>query len=235
MWDESVFQNYKKIKEEIQLGGGIDRIKKQHEKGKLTARERIDLLLDEKSFHEVDDMILSRTTDFDMEKKRKYGDGVVVGYGKIHGRTVYIASQDFTVSGGAGGERYALKICHILEMAISTRNPIIYLNDSGGARIEEGICSLSAYSRLFYLNTIASGVIPQIALILGPCAGGASYSPALCDFIFMLENKSEMYLTGPKVVEVTLGEKVSSNDLGGSKVHTEISGVAHFLCKDAED
>lgn len=228
MWSKNVLLEHEKIREEICLGGGEERIKKQHEKGKLTARERIEHLLDAGTFHEIDTMITSRTTDFGMVKKRKYGDGIVAGYGNINGRKVFVSSQDFTVCGGAGGEEYALKMCRIIEMALQMKAPVININDSGGARIEEGISSLSAYSRLFYLNTIASGVIPQIALILGPCAGGASYSPALCDFVFMVHNESQMYLTGPKVVEVSTGEKISAEELGGTNVHTTKSGVAHF-------
>lgn len=234
MWDESVLQNHKNLRKEIALGGGKERIQRQHSKGKLTARERIELLIDPGTFRELDEMILSRTSHFGMDHKKKHGDGIVVGYGKISGRLVFVSSQDFTVCGGSGGEEYAYKMCRVLEMALETRSPVISINDSGGARIEEGICSLSAYSRLFYLNTIASGVIPQIALILGPCAGGASYSPALCDFIFMVKEESNMYLTGPKVVKVILGEDISAEDLGGTRVHTEVSGVAHFLYDDEE-
>lgn len=234
MWDKRILLRHEKIRREIHLGGGEERIKSQHAKGKLTARERIGRLADPGTFHEIDEMAMSRTTDFGMEKKRKYGDGIVTGYGKVNGRLVFISSQDFTVCGGAGGEEYALKMCRLIEMALQMKAPIININDSGGARIEEGICSLSGYSRLFYLNTVASGVIPQIALILGPCAGGASYSPALCDFIFMVENESQMYLTGPKVVEASTGEKVSMEDLGGVSVHTAKSGVAHFACPSEE-
>lgn len=234
MWDKKVLLEHKRIKQDIYLGGGEKRIKKQHEKGKLTARERIDRLMDPGTFYEIDSMVMSRTTDFGMEEKRKRGDGIVAGYGKIRGRLVFVSSQDFTVCGGSGGEEYALKMCRLIEMAMQAGAPVININDSGGARIEEGICSLSGYSRLFYLNTVASGVIPQIALILGPCAGGASYSPALCDFVFMVEDESQMYLTGPKVVEISIGEKISMEDLGGVRVHTEKSGVAHFLYPDED-
>lgn len=232
MWDKKVLLEHKRIKQEIYLGGGEARIKKQHEKGKLTARERICQLIDPGTFCEIDSMVMSRTTDFGMETKRKRGDGIVAGYGRIHGRLVFVSSQDFTVCGGSGGEKYALKMCRLIEMALKTGAPVININDSGGARIEEGICSLSGYSRLFYLNTVASGVIPQIALILGPCAGGASYSPALCDFVFMVEDESQMYLTGPKVVELSIGEKISMEELGGVRVHMEKSGVAHFSYPD---
>ncbi len=235
MWNESILEKHKALRQSIHCGGGQEKIKRQHEKGKFTARERIELLLDAGSFHELDEMVLSRSTDFGMDQKKKHGDGIVCGYGMIDGRMVFVSSQDFTVSGGSGGEEYALKMCRILEMAIETRVPVISINDSGGARIEEGICSLSAYSRLFYLNTLASGVIPQIALILGPCAGGASYSPALCDFIFMVKGESQMYLTGSKVVYHTIGEKISNEELGGVAIHTEISGVSHFLYDNEEN
>lgn len=228
MWDKKIFLEHEKIRQEIYLGGGKERIEHQHKKGKFTARERVEQLIDPGTFHELDNMVLSRTIDFGMEKKKKYGDGIVAGYGKINGRLVFLSSQDFTVCGGSGGEEYALKMCRLIEMALQMKAPVININDSGGARIEEGICSLSGYSRLFYLNTLASGVIPQIALILGPCAGGASYSPALCDFIFMVEHESQMYLTGPKVVEVSIGEKISMEELGGVDVHMTKSGVAHF-------
>lgn len=235
MWDEAVLEKHKALRREIALGGGEEKIKRQHDKGKLTARQRIGLLLDTGTFRELDEMILSRTSDFGMDSKKKYGDGIVAGYGRISGRLVFVSSQDFTVCGGSGGEEYALKMCRILEMALQMKAPVISINDSGGARIEEGICSLSAYSKLFYLNTVASGVIPQIAMILGPCAGGASYSPALCDFIFMVRGESQMYLTGPKVVKVTTGEDVRAEDLGGTGIHTEVSGVAHFLYDNEEN
>lgn len=214
------------------MGGGEDRMAKQHAKGKLTARERLAILFDGGVYQEINQMIESRCTDFGMPEKKVAGDGIITACGKINGRTVCAASQDFTVCGGSGGEEYALKMCKLLELAIKTHRPFINLNDSGGARIEEGICSLSAYSRLFYLNSVASGLIPQIAAIMGPCAGGASYSPALCDFIFMVRGSSQMYLTGPAVVKTVTMEDVTAEELGGADVHMRKSGVAHFAYDD---
>lgn len=229
MWDISVFEHLQNIRNSIRAGGGSRSIEKQHSRGKLTAQERIDLLFDTHSFHEIGDMVESRSNDFGMAEKRVPGDGVIGGFGKINGRLAFAISQDFTVCGGAGGEEYVGKICKVLEKALQTRAPFISLNDSGGARIEEGICSLSAYSRLFYLNTVASGVIPQISVILGPCAGGASYSPALCDFIFMVKEKSQMYITGPQVIQAATGQTVTSEVLGGSEIHMKKSGNIHFV------
>lgn len=228
MWNDTIISDYAQRKTKAMLGGGAKRIEKQHSKGKWTARERLDLLFDPGTFQELEIMRETRSTDFGMAEKASPGDGVVIGYGKVNGRTVCASSQDFTVCGGAGGEEYALKICHILQLAIDMKAPFVNFNDSGGARIEEGICSLSAYSRLFQLNTLASGYIPQIAVIMGPCAGGASYSPALCDFILMVEKTSQMYITGPKVVQSVTGENVDAETLGGSDVHMVKSGVAHF-------
>lgn len=228
MWDQSVFDRLETMRIAAFIGGGERRIDRQHQKGKLTARERLNLLFDEGSFHEIGQLVESRTTDFGMTEKRVPGDGVVGGWGLINGRLVFATSQDFTVCGGSGGEEYALKICKVLEKAIESRAPFVNINDSGGARIEEGICSLSAYSRLFYLNTVASGLIPQIAVIMGPCAGGASYSPALCDYILMVENTSQMYLTGPAVIKTVTGEDVTAEELGGFRVHMSQSGNAHF-------
>lgn len=205
---------------------------KQHARGKLGARERLSLFFDGGVYYEMNQSVETRATDFGMEQKRVPGDGVVTAFGQVNGRLVFASSQDFTVCGGAGGEEYALKICKVLEKAIEMRAPFVNLNDSGGARIEEGICSLSAYSRLFYLNTVASGLIPQIAVIMGPCAGGASYSPALCDFIFMVEGTSQLYITGPQVIKTVTGEQVSAEALGGVGVHTQKSGVAHFAYPD---
>lgn len=215
-------------KRTIELGGGDERIEKQHEKGKLTARERIDLLLDEGTFVELSPFIKHRTTDFGMDKQDGPGDGVVTGYGKVHGKPVYLFSQDFTVFGGALGEMHALKIANVMDMAAKNGAPFIGLNDSGGARIQEGVVSLDGYGQIFYRNAIYSGVIPQISVILGPCAGGAVYSPAITDFVFMTDKTSQMFITGPKVIETVTGEKISSEDLGGSKVHNTISGNAHF-------
>ncbi len=210
------------------LGGGEKRIESQHTKGKLTARERIDLLLDENSFHEIGSFVTHRSSDFGMQNQKMLGDGVVTGYGKIEGRLVYLFSQDFTVFGGSLSETHAEKICKIMEMALKNGAPVIGLNDSGGARIQEGVVSLGGYADIFYRNVQASGVIPQISAIMGPCAGGAVYSPALTDFISMVENTSYMFVTGPNVVKTVTNEDVSSEDLGGASVHGTKSGVAHF-------
>lgn len=214
------------------LGGGQPRIDKQHKQGKLTARERILLLLDEGSFQEMGMFIEHRSTYFGLDKVHYPGDGVVTGYGTIHGRTVYIFSQDFTVLGGSLSETHALKICKVMDLAMKNGAPIIGLNDSGGARIQEGVVSLAGYADIFYRNTRASGVIPQISVIMGPCAGGAVYSPALTDFIFMVEETSYMFVTGPNVVKTVTHEEVSSEDLGGAKSHAEKSGVNHFTASN---
>ena len=232
LWNESFYDELERRREIVALGGGQARIDRQHSKGKLTARERLAILFDNGEYHEINQMIESRSTDFGMQDKKVPGDGIVTAWGLINGRLAYAASQDFTVSGGSGGEEYALKMCKLLELAIKTRAPFINLNDSGGARIEEGICSLSAYSRLFYLNSVASGLIPQIAAIMGPCAGGAAYSPALCDYIFMVRGTSQMYLTGPSVVKTVTMEDVTAEELGGADVHMSRSGVAHFAYDD---
>ncbi|MCL6585217.1 MAG: acyl-CoA carboxylase subunit beta [Anoxybacillus sp.] len=232
---------YEKINElydrrrEIELGGGDDKIEKQHAKGKLTARERIDLLLDEGTFVELNPFIEHRCTDFGLEGKKGPGDGVVTGYGKIDGRTVFVFSQDFTVFGGALGEMHAKKIANIMDLAAKTGAPVIGLNDSGGARIQEGVLSLDGYGHIFYRNSIYSGVIPQISVIMGPCAGGAVYSPAITDFVFMVEKTSQMFITGPKVIETVTGEKISAEDLGGARVHNTISGNAHFAGTTEEE
>jgi len=215
-------------KRQIELGGGDDKIAKQHEKGKLTARERIDLLLDEGTFVELNPFVQHRTRDFGMDQQAGPGDGVVTGYGKVNGRPVYLFSQDFTVFGGALGEMHALKIANVMDLAAKNGAPFIGLNDSGGARIQEGVVSLDGYGQIFYRNAIYSGVIPQISVIMGPSAGGAVYSPAITDFVFMVDQTSQMFITGPKVIETVTGEKISSEDLGGSKVHNTISGNAHF-------
>ncbi|MDN3015448.1 carboxyl transferase domain-containing protein [Paenibacillus sp. BSR1-1] len=218
-------------KRKVELGGGDDRIDAQHNSGKLTARERIDLLLDEETFVELNPFIQHRATNFGMDKIEAPGEGVVTGYGKINGRFVYVFSQDFTVFGGALGEMHALKIARIMDLAAKNGAPVIGLNDSGGARIQEGVVSLDGYGDIFYRNSIYSGVIPQISVILGPCAGGAVYSPAITDFIFMVETTSKMFITGPKVIEAVTGEKISAENLGGAKVHSSISGVAHFTAE----
>ncbi len=213
---------------EAKLGGGQRRIDSQHGKGKLTARERIDLLLDRNSFEEIGALVKHRSTDFGMDKLHFPGDGVVTGYGTVKGRLVYVFSQDFTVFGGSLSETHAEKICKIMDMAMKNGAPVIGLNDSGGARIQEGVVSLGGYADIFYRNTLASGVIPQISAIMGPCAGGAVYSPAITDFILMVEDTSYMFVTGPNVVKTVTNEEVSSEDLGGASVHSEKSGVAHI-------
>lgn len=233
-WNEAILDLDERRKK-ASLGGGRARIEAQHKKGKLTARERIELLLDEGSFVEVDDMIESRIDDFGLDKKRVPGDGVVTGYGTVDGRQVFVASEDFTVIGGTLGEYHSFKICRIQDMAMAMKAPLICINDSGGARIEEGISSLSGYSGMFLRHTKASGVIPQIAVILGPCSGGACYAPAICDFIFMVEETSKMFITGPNVVKTVINEEVSVEDLGGAKVHAEKSGVSHFTYKDEKE
>ncbi len=212
------------------LGGGEDRIKKQHEKGKLSARERVQLLLDEGTFEEIGMLVTHRSRDFGMDEQIIPGDGVVTGYGKVNGRLVYVFSQDFTVFGGSLSETHAEKICKIMDLAMKNGAPVIGLNDSGGARIQEGVNSLGGYADIFYRNTIASGVIPQISAIMGPCAGGAVYSPAITDFIFMVEKTSYMFVTGPNVVKTVTHEEVSSDELGGAHTHATKSGVTHFAC-----
>lgn len=216
------------MNQEALLGGGAKRIEKQHDKGKLTARERIDLLLDPGSFEEIGKLVVHRSHDFGLEKQRILGDGVVTGYGTIEGRLVYVFSQDFTVFGGSLSETHAEKIVKIMDMAMKNGAPLIGLNDSGGARIQEGVVSLGGYADIFYRNVRASGVIPQISAIMGPCAGGAVYSPALTDFIFMVENTSYMFVTGPNVVKTVTQEDVTSEELGGAKTHAAKSGVTHF-------
>ncbi|WP_427339278.1 acyl-CoA carboxylase subunit beta [Caloranaerobacter sp. DY30410] len=228
-------EKLKAAKEKIRLGGGIDKIEKQHKSGKLTARERINLLLDEGSFIELDTFVEHRCTNFGMDKKKAPGEGVVTGYGTIDGRLVFVYAQDFTVIGGSLGEMHAAKICKVQDMALKMGAPIIGLNDSGGARIQEGVDALSGYGKIFYRNTISSGVIPQISVIMGPCAGGAVYSPALTDFIFMIENTSKMFITGPQVIKTVTGEDVSAEKLGGAMTHNSISGVAHFIDSTEED
>jgi acetyl-CoA carboxylase carboxyltransferase component len=222
-----------KEKEEIaKLGGGSEQTEKQHARGKLTARERIDLLVDRDSFLELEMFVTHRSTKLGMDKERYYGDGVAVGSGRIDGRVVYIFAQDFTVMGGSLGEAHAKKICNVMESAIRVGAPIIGLIDSGGARIQEG---LGHYGSIFYRNTLAAGVIPQISLILGPCAGGAVYSPALSDFVFMVDGISRMHITGPEVIKAVTGEVVTAEQLGGAKVHSEKSGVAHFVVPDEKE
>src|SRR6056297_1846916 len=228
MSKEEKIEELKKKRQEAKKGGGEKRIKKQHDKGKLTARERIDLLLDNDSFEELDEFVTHRSTDFGLEKKKFPGDGVVTGHGKIHGRPVYVFSQDFTVFGGSLSETHAEKICKVMDLAMKNGVPIIGLNDSGGARIQEGVSSLGGYAEVFWRNSMASGVVPQISAVMGPCAGGAVYSPALTDFIFMVKNTSYMFVTGPNVVKTVTHEEVTSEELGGASAHSTKSGVAHF-------
>jgi len=211
-----------------ELGGGADRIEAQHKRGKLTARERVRLLLDEGSFEEIGKFVTHRSTAFGLDKQTFPGDGVVTGFGTINGRLVYVFSQDFTVLGGSLAEAHAQKICRIMDLAMQNGAPVIGMNDSGGARIQEGVVSLGGYADIFYRNTIASGVIPQISAIMGPCAGGAVYSPALTDFIFMVEGTSYMFVTGPNVVKTVTHEEVTSEELGGASTHASKSGVTHF-------
>ena len=229
-WQESI-ERLNKRREAVAQAGGEERIAKQHASGKHTARERMEALFDDGTFVEINDQITSRSTDFGMDKKKKTGDGVVTGYGYIHGRIAFASSQDFTVGGGSLGEAHAMKICRAMDKAMEMKAPFISINDSGGARIEEGIDSLSGYADIFYRNTIASGVIPQISVIMGPCAGGACYSPAITDYIFMTDY-SQMYITGPAVVKSVTGEVITSADLGGAAVHSSTSGVAHFVYPD---
>lgn len=219
----------------IALGGGQARIEKQHEQGKMTARERLETLFDPNTFVEIDAFVVHRCYYFGQEKQHFPGDGVVGGYGKVDGRIVYAYAQDFTVVGGSMGEVQANKICKILENARKVGAPVVGMNDSGGARIQEGVDALSGFGRIFMNNTAASGVIPQIAVIMGPCAGGAVYSPALMDFVFMVKNTSDMFLTGPAVIKSVTAEEVTAEELGGAMTHSSISGVAHFACENEDD
>ncbi len=232
------FLHYEKIKylrekkEEALLGGGEDRIFAQHAKGKLTARERIDLLLDKGTFNEIDTFVHHHSNDFGLDKTKPLGDGVVTGFGEIQGQKVAVFSQDFTVLGGSLAEMHGKKICKIMDMAMKLGIPVIGINDSGGARVQEGVISLGAYAEIFLRNTLASGVIPQISIISGPCAGGAVYSPAITDFIIMVKNTSYMFVTGPKVVKTVTHEDLTSEELGGAEVHATKSGVAHFVAEN---
>jgi len=225
-------QELNKKREAIMQGGGEKRIQKQHESGKLTARERLDLLFDEGSFVEIDAFVKHRCTEFGMQDVDAPGEGVVTGYGTVDGRLVYAFAQDFTVVGGSLGEMHAKKICKVMDMALKMGAPLVGINDSGGARIQEGVDALSGYGNIFFRNTIASGVIPQISVIMGPCAGGAVYSPALTDFIFMVDKTSQMFITGPQVIKAVTGEEVTSEELGGAMTHNSVSGVAHFISPD---
>ena len=223
-------EELKKIKEQALKGGGKDRIEAQHKRGKLTARERIDLLLDEGSFQETDMFVRHQSSDFGLDKQRYYTDGVVTGTGKIDGRAVCVFSQDFTIFGGSLAEYYAKKIVKIMDLALKIGVPVIGINDSGGARIQEGVLSLAGYADIFLRNTLASGVVPQISAIVGPCAGGAVYSPAITDFIFMVDKISHMFITGPNVIKAVTNEEVTFDELGGAHTHGTKSGVSHFTC-----
>ena len=235
MTDNSKINELRKLKTDSRLGGGAERIDAQHQRGRLTARERIDLVLDKGSFREIDAFVTHRTTDFKLDQQKYLADSVVTGWGTIEGRLVYIFSQDFTVFGGSLGEVHAEKICKIMDMAMKNGAPVIGLNDSGGARIQEGVVSLGGYADIFLRNTLASGVIPQISVIMGPCAGGAVYSPALTDFIIMVRNSSYMFVTGPEVVKTVTHEEVSFEELGGAGVHSEVSGVCHVAVDNEAD
>jgi acetyl-CoA carboxylase carboxyltransferase component len=222
-------------KAELVKGGGDDKIASQHNAGKLTARERLNFLFDEGSFVELDVFVQHRSHNFGLDEKHYAGDGVVTGYGNVNGRLVYAYAQDFTVLGGSLGEYHANKIVKVQQLALKTGAPIVGLNDSGGARIQEGVAALYGYGKIFYNNTISSGVIPQISVIMGPCAGGAVYSPAITDFIFMVESTSNMFITGPQVISSVTGEDVTADELGGAKTHNAVSGVAQFSAKDDKD
>ena len=232
---EQKLEELYQVLQEAKLGGGQRRIEAQKQRGKLTARERISLLVDSGSFEEIDSFVIHRSTEFGLSDQRFYGDAVVTGYGKIDGRTIFVYSQDFTVLGGSLSEAVAQKICKIMDLATNTGAPIIGLIDSGGARIQEGVDSLAGYSEIFLRNTRASGVVPQISVILGPAAGGATYSPALTDFIFIVKGIGQMYITGPDVIKAVTGEDVTHEDLGGANSHASKSGVAHFAIETEEE
>ena len=235
MSHEAKLKELAKLREQALISGGAERIDAQHERGRLTARERLELLLDKGSFRETDMFVSHRTHDFGLDERKVLGDSVVTGWGTIDGRLVYVFSQDFTVFGGSLGEVHAEKICKIMDMALKNGAPLIGLNDSGGARIQEGVVSLGAYADIFLRNTLASGVIPQISAIMGPCAGGAVYSPALTDFIFMVRNSSYMFVTGPDVVKTVTHEEVDFEGLGGADVHASTSGVCHLVAESEAD
>ena len=235
MKNQEKVKNLIDLRVQAKLGGGEKRIASQHAKGKYTARERIDMLLDEGSFEELDMFVTHRCNNFGLEKEKYLGDGVVTGHGTIDGRSVYVFAQDFTVFGGSLSETMALKICKVMDMAMKMGCPVIGINDSGGARIQEGVTSLAGYAEIFERNILASGVIPQISAIFGPCAGGAVYSPALTDFVLMTEQNSYMFVTGPKVVKSVTGEDITTEDLGGANVHAGKSGVSHFKAESEEE
>src|SRR5881394_624054 len=232
---EAKLEELERRKRESELGGGQQRIDRQHNEGKLTARERIALLFDPGSFQELDQLVVHRSIDFGMDKMRIPGDGVVTGYGTVQGRLVYAFAQDFTVFGGSLSETYAAKIVKIMDLAMKNGAPLVGLNDSGGARIQEGVVSLAGYADIFLRNTLSSGVVPQISAIMGPCAGGAVYSPAITDFVFMVDRTSYMFVTGPDVIKTVTHEDVTKERLGGSMTHNSVSGVGHFIALDDED
>jgi acetyl-CoA/propionyl-CoA carboxylase carboxyl transferase subunit len=233
--EETPIEELRRRRREAELGGGEARIERQHDKGKLTARERVDYLLDDGTFQEVDPFVEHRAQSFGMDEKTFPGDAVVTGYGEVGGRKVFVFAHDFTVLGGSVGEVVADKICKVMDKAIENGVPVVGLNDSGGARIQEGVDSLVGFAKIFNRNTEASGLIPQISAIMGPCAGGATYSPALTDFTFMVEDTSHMFITGPDVIQTVTGEQVSKEELGGAKTHASKSGVAHFAAQSEED
>lgn len=235
MTREEIYHTFEELDKQASMGGGIDRIEKQHASGRMTARERIDMLLDKGTFNELDKFVIHQCTNLGMDKSHLAGDGVVCGYGKIDGRLVFVYAFDFTVYGGTLSHTNAAKIVKVQKLALQNGAPIIALNDSGGARIQEGISSLAGFGSIFYQNTIASGVIPQLSAILGPCAGGACYSPALTDFIFMVKEKSHMFITGPDVVKAVTHEEVDKEELGGADTHSSRSGVTHFQCNTEEE
>jgi methylmalonyl-CoA decarboxylase alpha subunit len=234
MSTQAKLERLRKMSEEIELGGGVKAIEKQHEKGKFTARERLNMFFDEGTFVELDKFVKHRCVNFGMEKKEMPGEGVTTGYGTVDGRLVYAFAQDFTVAGGSLGEMHAKKICKVMELSMKMGAPFVGLNDSGGARIHEAVDALSGYGDIFFLNTRASGVVPQISVIMGPCAGGAVYSPALTDFIFMVKGTSKMFITGPEVIKTVTGEIVTEEKLGGAMAHNAVSGVAHFASESEE-
>jgi len=232
---EEKLEHLRRMNAEAEAGGGAERREREHKAGKLTARERVELLLDEGTFEELDKFVRHRSADFGMSEQRPAGDGFVTGYGRIGGRLVYVFAQDFTVFGGSLSETNALKICKVMDLAMRAGAPVIGLNDSGGARIQEGVMSLAGYADIFLRNTLASGVIPQISAIMGPCAGGAVYSPAITDFIFMTRETSYMFVTGPDVIKTVTHEEVTKQELGGAMTHNATSGVAHFVASDDRD
>ncbi len=232
---EERLQDLRKRKTQAQMGGGQTRIDAQHNKGKMTARERVEAFLDEGTFQEIDALVEHRCNDFGMDKNVIPGDGVVCGYGTVEGRTVYCYAQDFTVYGGSLGEMHGLKICKLLDMALKTGAPVVGMNDSGGARIQEGVASLGSYAEIFFRNVRASGIIPQISIIMGPCAGGAVYSPAITDFVVMVDQTAHMFITGPEVIKTVTNEEVSFEELGGANTHASRSGVTHFTAQSDEE